>query len=164
MASWTERGQTLRKVGCYVLRGIGGQHASIPQVRLPRLVSMAAIHSNEADPSWRARVSSDSEPGEKLVISGKVLRTAGGPPASGTVISMYQTDAKGIYSTEQGPPVKVASFVADLSQVLRDNTRSSRSNPGTIQEVELQPTSMSALWRVRPSVRFSSSSLRETGS
>lgn len=62
----------------------------------------------QQDPSWRARVAADSEAGERLVISGRVLRATGGAPASGAAIMVYQTDAKGIYSTKSGRPMDVA--------------------------------------------------------
>jgi protocatechuate 3,4-dioxygenase beta subunit len=60
------------------------------------------------DPPWRARITELTEPGERLVIRGRVLRSRGGPPAAGTTILVYQTDATGIYSRGQGSPRETA--------------------------------------------------------
>jgi protocatechuate 3,4-dioxygenase, beta subunit len=64
----------------------------------------AAMFGAEQDPPWRARVAAESEPGERLIIRGRVLRSTDGPAAAGTAIMVYQTDAAGIYSPKQGHP------------------------------------------------------------
>lgn len=73
-----------------------------------QFVGSALLCQAQRDPAWRARVTDDKEKGERLIIRGRVLRTTGGAPAAGAVIMVYQTDAAGIYSATQGPPIKVA--------------------------------------------------------
>lgn len=48
-----------------------------------------------------ATLAEDDEPGDRLVLSGRVL-DAGGTPASGVVLYFHQTDASGIYRQEDG--------------------------------------------------------------
>jgi protocatechuate 3,4-dioxygenase beta subunit len=62
----------------------------------------------EQDPPWRARVAEEKEPGDRLIIRGRVLRSPGGAAAPGTAIMVYQTDAAGIYSEKQGHPRETA--------------------------------------------------------
>lgn len=65
------------------------------------LVCLSAL---AAEPAWRARVAAENEPGERLTVRGRVLKTRGGAPAAGAQILVYQTDAKGIYSADKGQP------------------------------------------------------------
>ena len=71
-----------------------------------------ALRSEDA--KWRARIAPDSEPGERLVIAGRVLQ-ADGRPAPGIVLRMYQTDAKGIYGDGQGHPRQIAKLRGALT-------------------------------------------------
>ena len=66
------------------------------------------------DPAWRARVAAAAEPGDRVVIRGRVLRTPGGAPASGAALMVYQTDAAGIYSRKEGHPKDTARLRAEL--------------------------------------------------
>lgn len=77
------------------------------------LLAMSAFA--EADPAWRARVAPESEPGERLVIRGRVLQAQGGPAAAGTRIFVYQTDAKGIYGPGQGSPASISRLRAEFT-------------------------------------------------
>lgn len=47
--------------------------------------------------SWKTVVPPDNEPGEPLVMSGKVFQPDGKTPADGMVLWVYQTDATGSY-------------------------------------------------------------------
>jgi protocatechuate 3,4-dioxygenase, beta subunit len=77
------------------------------RVVIPVLCGLC-ICRGEENPAWRARVADEKEPGDRLVIRGRVLRTPGGPAAAGASIMVYQTDAGGIYSTMSGRPIDVA--------------------------------------------------------
>jgi protocatechuate 3,4-dioxygenase beta subunit len=48
--------------------------------------------------SWRSSLAGSSEPGEPLIISGKILKHDGKTPAPGILIYVYQTDNAGLYS------------------------------------------------------------------
>jgi protocatechuate 3,4-dioxygenase beta subunit len=48
--------------------------------------------------SWKTVVASDKEPGEPLVISGKVFQPDGKTPAEGMVLWVFQTDVTGYYN------------------------------------------------------------------
>jgi protocatechuate 3,4-dioxygenase beta subunit len=75
---------------------------------LLQLSCAAFLCGAEQDPAWRARVASEQEKGERLIVRGRVLRSEGGPPAAGATIMVYQTDAAGIYSKQSGAPIDVA--------------------------------------------------------
>ncbi len=46
---------------------------------------------------WQTRIASEDEPGEPLVIQGRVLHADGVTPASDVVLYVYHTNAKGVY-------------------------------------------------------------------
>ena len=51
---------------------------------------------------WRTAICSDKEPGEPLIISGTIYAPDGRTPMEGIILSVYQTDATGVYSTRGG--------------------------------------------------------------
>ncbi|MEO6224758.1 MAG: hypothetical protein ABIO80_02755 [Sphingomicrobium sp.] len=48
--------------------------------------------------SWSSRIGPANEPGEPLVVEGRVFRTDGHSPAPGVTIYAYQTNAAGLYA------------------------------------------------------------------
>lgn len=48
--------------------------------------------------SWRTTISEPDEPGEPLIISGKIFKKDGKTPAPGVILYIYQTDNRGLYS------------------------------------------------------------------
>ncbi|HEY8148054.1 MAG TPA: protocatechuate 3,4-dioxygenase [Vicinamibacteria bacterium] len=56
--------------------------------------------------SWQARIAPAGEPGEPLVISGRVFDPEGRHPVAGIVVDAYHTDIKGLYTPTGGarPP------------------------------------------------------------
>jgi protocatechuate 3,4-dioxygenase, beta subunit len=58
-----------------------------------------------ADVSWLATIAGKDEPGERLVVRGRVYRPDGKTPAPGVILYAYHTNAKGVYpkkGTETG--------------------------------------------------------------
>lgn len=51
---------------------------------------------------WRTTISPANEPGEPLIISGTIYAPDGRTPIEGIFLSVYQTDATGVYSTKGG--------------------------------------------------------------
>ncbi len=49
------------------------------------------------DLSWSTVIPPAGEPGEKLVLTGRVYKTDGKTPAPGVIVYVHHTDAKGIY-------------------------------------------------------------------
>lgn len=49
-----------------------------------------------------ATLAGDDEPGERMVLTGRVVEADGISPASGVVVYFHQTDASGIYRRENG--------------------------------------------------------------
>ncbi len=59
-----------------------------------------AIHERSFDDlSWRTTIPPEGEPGEPLVLTGRVLEPDGRTPATGVVIYAYHTNAQGVYAT-----------------------------------------------------------------
>jgi protocatechuate 3,4-dioxygenase, beta subunit len=52
--------------------------------------------------SWRTSICSDKEPGEPLIVSGTIYAPDGRTPVEGITLSVYQTDATGVYTTRGG--------------------------------------------------------------
>jgi protocatechuate 3,4-dioxygenase beta subunit len=50
-----------------------------------------------ADLDWETRIAGPGEPGEKLVVSGTVVRADGTTPAAGVVLYLYHTNREGVY-------------------------------------------------------------------
>ena len=51
---------------------------------------------------WRTTICSSNEPGEPMIISGTIYTPDGRTPKPGITLSVYQTDASGVYSTKSG--------------------------------------------------------------
>src|SRR5512145_2293937 len=49
--------------------------------------------------SWKTSICSEKEPGEPLIVSGTIYGPDGRTPMEGVTLSVYQTDATGVYST-----------------------------------------------------------------
>ena len=58
--------------------------------------------TNNSPGSWKTSICSDKEPGEPLIISGTIYGPDGRTPAPGITLSVYQTDATGVYTTSGG--------------------------------------------------------------
>jgi protocatechuate 3,4-dioxygenase beta subunit len=50
-----------------------------------------------------ATIAPPGEPGERMVISGRVLKTDGSSPAAGVTLFVYHTDSKGHYNAQDDP-------------------------------------------------------------
>lgn len=72
-----------------------------PGTERPGLYDCEGCERAEArDPSalsWRLRVPPEGEPGERLVVVGRVLHADGTTPAPGVVLYVHQTNADGVY-------------------------------------------------------------------
>jgi len=57
-----------------------------------------SIHEHSFDDlSWSTVVAPPGEPGDKLVIDGRVYKTDGKTPAEGVIVYIHHTNAKGLY-------------------------------------------------------------------
>ncbi|MBF8248477.1 MAG: hypothetical protein HW374_1277, partial [Bacteroidetes bacterium] len=48
--------------------------------------------------SWKAVITSKDEPGETMIVSGRVFAPDGKTPVEGISVHVYHTDAKGYYN------------------------------------------------------------------
>lgn len=68
--------------------------------------ALAAPPTDAAAPlknlSWQTVLVGRDEPGEPLVVSGRILEADGKTPAAGVVLYVYHTDARGFYSEQDG--------------------------------------------------------------
>jgi protocatechuate 3,4-dioxygenase, beta subunit len=55
-----------------------------------------------ANLSWQTTMVSADEPGEPLIVSGTIFQPDGATPASGVMLYVYHTDARGYYSERDG--------------------------------------------------------------
>jgi protocatechuate 3,4-dioxygenase beta subunit len=79
---------------CFPLDDLAGQDRVEP---LPACEWCGATEAPE-ELSWETRIAGPDEPGEPLVISGKVLEADGETPAPGVVVYLYHTNAAGVYA------------------------------------------------------------------
>jgi protocatechuate 3,4-dioxygenase, beta subunit len=82
------------------LRRASSSALTLPLIGLG-LVSCARATGNTAG-SWRTSICSDKEPGEPLIVSGTIYASDGRTPIEGITLSVYQTDATGVYTTSGG--------------------------------------------------------------
>lgn len=57
---------------------------------------------NPAGGTWKIAICQDNEPGQPLIVSGKIYAPDGRTPLEGITLSVYQTDATGVYTTSGG--------------------------------------------------------------
>jgi protocatechuate 3,4-dioxygenase, beta subunit len=66
-----------------------------------RATSVAAIPSSSPG-GWKTSICDEKEPGEPLIVSGTIFAPDGRTPIEGIHLFVYQTDAKGVYTTSGG--------------------------------------------------------------
>jgi protocatechuate 3,4-dioxygenase beta subunit len=66
------------------------------QEKLPDCEWCGAVEA-PAGVTWTTNIAGRDEPGERMTIRGKVLRSDGRTPAAGIILYVYHTNAKGIY-------------------------------------------------------------------
>lgn len=65
-----------------------------------RLLAHSPTDGTKASPApWNVRIVGDAEPGQPLIVSGKIYSPDGQKPLEGINLYVYQTDATGVYST-----------------------------------------------------------------
>jgi len=64
----------------------------------PRVVAEKGLEKSETGTTWKTVIVSGKEPGEPLIISGRIFAPDGQSPLEGITLFVYQTDATGVYS------------------------------------------------------------------
>ena len=67
-----------------------------------RSLSRTEAKEEPKNVSWKTTIVGDSERGEPLVITGRILAPDGRTPLEGMTLYVYQTDATGVYTTSGG--------------------------------------------------------------
>ena len=109
------------------------------------------------DLSWHTQIAPDDEPGEPLVVEGRVFQYDGITPAPDVIIYLYHTNAEGIYpkrGDETGNGRRhgyIRSWLKTDQQgryrfhTIRPGTYPSRSEPAHIH-ITLQPPGKEEFW------------------
>jgi protocatechuate 3,4-dioxygenase beta subunit len=76
-----------------------------PKVLLSLFIFSIGCMAQTAPPpnknlSWSAVIAPKDEPGDALIVSGKVVGPDGGTPVAGAIVYVYHTDIRGYYNTE----------------------------------------------------------------
>lgn len=105
-AGLTLAGLSALSAGALALTGCGARgNASAPN-NSSAVASSAAVPSSDHPPpkniSWQAVFVGEGEPGEPLVVSGRIFKADGKTPLAGAVLYAYHTDARGLYSDQDG--------------------------------------------------------------
>jgi protocatechuate 3,4-dioxygenase beta subunit len=61
--------------------------------------------------SWRTVITSPNEPGEPLVMSGRIFQPDGRTPAAGVLLFVYHTDARGYYNQPNKLPARLRGWI-----------------------------------------------------
>lgn len=67
----------------------------------PRATS-ASSETGAENYSWQSEIVTKDEPGERLVVSGRIFGADGRTPIEGALLYVYHTDARGLYSERDG--------------------------------------------------------------
>jgi protocatechuate 3,4-dioxygenase beta subunit len=60
---------------------------------------------------WRISIAGPDEPGDGLVVSGRVFQPDGKSPAAGVVLYVYQTDHTGLYNARREAPPRLRGWM-----------------------------------------------------
>ena len=98
-------------VATVLVMGSGTACSQTPDARVPAPPSRPGLFAcdgceaaEERDPSelsWQVVLPPEGEPGDRLVLSGRVFEPDGVTPASGVVLYFHQTNAAGLYRSVQ---------------------------------------------------------------
>jgi len=67
-----------------------------------RATSGTGLSASAPAGSWRVSIVPENEPGQPLIVSGTIYAPDGRTPMKGITLSVYQTDATGVYTTSGG--------------------------------------------------------------
>ena len=59
----------------------------------------------------RIAIAEPSEPGDRLIVTGRVFQPDGKTPAAGVVLYVYQTDHTGLYNPQRGAPPRLRGWM-----------------------------------------------------
>ncbi len=84
-------------------QGTNGSGSSSQRADLYRCEGCeAAAEAAASDLDWRVKIAGGDEAGQRLVLSGRVLKPDGNTPAPGVILYLHQTNAEGIYASVPG--------------------------------------------------------------
>lgn len=90
---------SLAASACTAADRAGQQIGDTPRADLYVCEGCEAVHERAPSSlSWQARIASENEPGEPMVVRGRVFEPDGVTPASGVIIYAHQTNAEGAYA------------------------------------------------------------------
>ena len=84
-------------VGCLALAGAA--------------VAKSPLYDPGPNAPWRITIAGPSEPGDRLIVSGRIVQPDGKTPAPGLVLYVYQTDHTGLYNPQRGAPPRLRGWM-----------------------------------------------------
>ncbi|HWS86918.1 MAG TPA: hypothetical protein VN282_08130 [Pyrinomonadaceae bacterium] len=93
------------------LHGAGAALVGLPALSLTAfgcsrspgaLAGSASVEKETAALSWTTVLTQAGEPGEPMIVTGRIFAADGRTPAAGVTLHVYHTDARGLYSERDG--------------------------------------------------------------
>jgi protocatechuate 3,4-dioxygenase, beta subunit len=95
-------GRSLAALGGLTALNLGAGMATGCGTKGGPLNSAAPAAAGQPKLSWQALIVSQDEPGEPLLVTGRIFAPDGKTPVEGLTLYVYHTDARGLYSEEDG--------------------------------------------------------------
>lgn len=95
-------GRTLAALGGVSVLNLGAGMVSGCGTKSSPLTSAAPAGTEQEKLSWQTVLTPKDEPGEPLLVSGRIFGPDGKTPAAGLTLYVYHTDNRGLYSEEDG--------------------------------------------------------------
>ncbi len=95
-------GRSLAALGGVTVLNLGAGMVTGCGTKGNALTSLAPAGDEPEKLSWQTVITRKEEPGEPLLVTGRIFAPDGRTPVEGLTLYVYHTDARGLYSEEDG--------------------------------------------------------------